>query len=154
MRLAFALMLTIFAFPCTAQSRGKAEVFSAAQVHDQLVQIAQQGKVKGSGGSTLADYGTHAIKLSERTVSGGAEIHAHFDDVMIVMEGKATLITGGELIDAHMGGNGESTGSGIRNGIVQFIAAGDIVHVPAGLPHQLLIAAGVTYSALVIKVKE
>jgi mannose-6-phosphate isomerase-like protein (cupin superfamily) len=154
MKLAIAMALAIFALPCTAQSPGKAEVFSSTQIRDQLVQLAQQGRAKGSSGSTLGDYGTHAIKLSERTVSGGAEIHAHFDDVMIVMEGKATLITGGELIDAHTGNNGESTGSGIRNGTVQPIATGDIVHVPAGIPHQLLIAPGTGYSALVIKVRE
>jgi uncharacterized RmlC-like cupin family protein len=64
------------------------------------------------------------------------------------------IITGGDLIDAHAGSNGESTGSGIRNGITQRIATGDIVHIPAGTPHQLLIAPGTAYSALVIKVKE
>lgn len=154
MKLPFAIAFALFALPCTAQSPGKAEVFSSAQIHDQLVQLAQQGKAKGSSGSTLGDYGTHAIKLSERTVSGGAEVHAHFDDVMIVMEGRATIITGGDLIDAHAGSNGESTGSGIRNGITQRIATGDIVHIPAGTPHQLLIAPGTAYSALVIKVKE
>jgi uncharacterized RmlC-like cupin family protein len=34
------------------------------------------------------------------------------------------------------------------------IAAGEIVHVPAGLPHQLLNAAGTTYGESVIEVKE
>jgi mannose-6-phosphate isomerase-like protein (cupin superfamily) len=154
LKLALAIVLAVFALPCAAQSQGKAEVFSSSQIHDQLVQLAQQGKAKGSGGSTLADYGTHAIKLSERTVSGGAEVHAHFDDVMLVMEGNATLITGGELINADTGSNGESTGSGIRNGIKRSIAAGDVIHVPAGTPHQLLIDPGTAYSALVIKVKE
>ncbi|MGO9337580.1 MAG: cupin domain-containing protein [Terracidiphilus sp.] len=154
MKLTIAIALAIFALPSLAQSPGKAEVFSSGQIHDELMKLAQEGNAKGSGGSTLGDYGTHAIKLSERTVSGGAEVHAHFDDIMIVMEGKATLITGGELIDAHTGSNGESTGSGIRNGITQSIATGDIVHVPAGLPHQLLISPGIAYSALVIKVKE
>ena len=154
MKFATAISLAILAIPCTAQSPGKAEVFPAVNVRAQLVQLAQQGKAKGSSGSTLGDYGTHAIKLSERTKSGGAEVHAHYDDVMIVMEGSATLITGGELIDSHTGANGESTGSGIRNGTNQSVATGDIVHVPAGVPHQLLIAPGTNYSALVIKVKE
>jgi mannose-6-phosphate isomerase-like protein (cupin superfamily) len=154
MKLVFTIILTAFSIPCIAQSAGKVEVFSSATIHGQLAQLAQQARASGGSGSTLGDYGTHAVKLSERTASGGAEIHAHFDDVMLVMEGKAQLITGGEVIDAHSGANGETTGSGIRNGTTQTIMAGDLVHIPAGTPHQLFIASGITYSALVIKVKE
>jgi len=154
MKLAFTIAVATFTAPCLAQSSGKAEVFPATQISGQLVELAQQAKAAGGSGSTLGNYGTHELKLTERTASGGAEIHAHFDDVMLVMEGKATLITGGELVDPHAGSNGETTGSGIRNGIVQPIVAGDLVHIPAGTPHQLLIAPGTIYSALVIKVKE
>jgi mannose-6-phosphate isomerase-like protein (cupin superfamily) len=154
MKFVVVIALAIFSMPNFAQSAGKAEVFTSAQIRDQFVQIAKQAKDKGSGGFTLGDYGTHALKLNERTASGGAEIHAHFDDVILLMEGKATLITGGEVIDAHLGNDGETTGSGIRNGTVQPISAGDLIHIPAGTPHQLRMMPGNTYSALVIKVKE
>ena len=154
MKLAITIALIVSTIPCLAQSPGKAEVFHAAQVSAQFAELAQEAKTKGSSGSTLGDYGTHALKLNERTASGGGEIHAHFDDVILVMEGKATLVTGGEIIDPHAGANGETTGSGIRNGIVQPIGTGDLVHIPAGAPHQLIITPGSTYSALVIKVKE
>jgi mannose-6-phosphate isomerase-like protein (cupin superfamily) len=154
MKFSVVIALAVFSLVCQAQTPGKAEIFSSVQIRDQLTQLAQQAKTSGSSGSTLGDYGTHALKLSERTVSGGAEIHAHFDDVMLVLEGKAELISGGEVIGAHTGANGETTGSGIRKGTIQTIASGDLVHIPAGTPHQLLIAPGTTYSALVIKVKE
>jgi mannose-6-phosphate isomerase-like protein (cupin superfamily) len=154
MKVAFAISLILFSVPCLAQSPGKAEVFSFAQIRSQLDQLAQQAGAKGSGGATLADYGALAIKLSERTVRGAAEIHAHFDDVMLVTEGKATLVTGGDLIDAHTVSEGEIAGSGIRNGISQSIMTGDVIHIPAGTAHQLLIAAGTTYGALVIKVRQ
>ena len=154
MKLALALTLAMFSAPCLAQSTGKAEVFSASDVRAKLTQLAAEASAKGSSGSTLRDYGTHAIKLNQRTASGGAEIHAHFDDVIIVTGGKATLITGGDLVSPHAGANGETTGTEIHNGTSQTIATGDVVHIPAGTPHQLIIAPGATYSALVIKVKE
>jgi mannose-6-phosphate isomerase-like protein (cupin superfamily) len=154
MKLSFAVALAAFSIPCFAQSPDKAEIFSSNQLRDQLAQLAQQAKSAGSSGFKLGEYGTHTLMLSERTTSGGAEIHAHFDDVMLVMDGKATLITGGEVLDSHVGANGETTGTKIRNGAAQTIAAGDVIHIPAGTPHQLLIAPGVTYSAVVIKVKE
>jgi len=48
----------------------------------------------------------------------------------------------------------ETHGSGIRDGVTQVIAAGDVVTIPAGTPHQLMVAPGTTYSSIVVKVKE
>jgi len=154
MNIVILAALLALAIPAVAQSESKTEVFSAADIHGRLTQLAEQAKTRGSSGSTLGEYGTHAIKLSERTVSGGAEIHVHFDDVMLVMEGKATLITGGTIVDPHSAGEGELSGSGIRDGITQNLVPGDVVHIPAGTPHQLIVAPGTTYSALVVKIKE
>lgn len=154
MKLVTVFAIALFAASCSSQTRSNAEVFTSAQIHSRLKQLAATAAATRSGGSTLGNYGTHAIKLSERTASGGAEIHAHFDDVMIVLEGKATLVTGGEVVDPHTAGNGETTGTALRSGVRQSIAAGDVVHIPAGTPHQLIIPKGTTYSALVIKVKE
>jgi quercetin dioxygenase-like cupin family protein len=154
MKLAFVMALTVFAVPALAQSAGKTEVFTSAEVHGQLAQLVDQAKAMGISGSVLADYGTHALKLSAMTTNGSAEMHAHFDDVILITEGKATVITGGTIIDAHTVSDGETKGSGIQNGIVQTVSAGDMIHIPAGTPHQFLIAPGTTYSALVIKVRE
>ncbi|MGA9670003.1 MAG: hypothetical protein WBQ94_12395 [Terracidiphilus sp.] len=154
MKLVVGIALMVFGIPALAQSTGKAQVFRGTDVHDQLAQLVEQAKAKGSSGSTLADYGTHAIKLSARTASGGAEIHAHYDDVMVVTEGSATLITGGTVVDGQTGADGETHGAGIKDGVSQTITVGDVVHVPAGVPHQLVIAPGTTYSSLVVKVRE
>jgi hypothetical protein len=73
---------------------------------------------------------------------------------MIVQQGSATLITGGSIVDAKTGADGETKGTSIQGGKSQAIAPGDVITVNAGVPHQILVPAGVTYSALVIKVKE
>jgi mannose-6-phosphate isomerase-like protein (cupin superfamily) len=154
MKISLALAIISLGTSCMAQSAGKAEVFTAAQLHQELTDLNPQASAKGSSGATLGDYGSHAIKLSDRTASGGAEVHAHFDDIMMVMKGSATLITGGEVMNPLAATDGETTGTAIRNGTVQQIAAGDVVHIPAGTPHQLVIPPGTTYQALVIKLKE
>jgi mannose-6-phosphate isomerase-like protein (cupin superfamily) len=116
--------------------------------------LVDEAKAKGSSAYVLGDYGTHAIRLSARTASGGGEIHAHFDDVMVVTEGTATLITGGTVIDPHTASDGEIRGTGIQNGVSRTISVGDVIHIPAGTPHQLIVALGTAYSYIVIKVKE
>jgi mannose-6-phosphate isomerase-like protein (cupin superfamily) len=144
----------LIALPCSAQTAGHAQVFSSQAVASQMKALVQAAKASGSSGTKLADYHSHLIELSVRTASGGAEVHAHFDDIFVVTRGKATLVTGGTVIDPKTGPNGETKGRGIRNGVSQTIAKGDIVNIPAGTPHQLLRAPGSTYAAIVIKVRE
>ena len=135
-------------------SSTKVDYFSAQEIQKQLATLGVKAKPSGGSGSTLAEYSDHQIKLSVRTSSGGAEAHAHYVDVFFVTQGKATLITGGSLIDAKTGNDGESKGSGISGGTTQIISKGDVVNIPAGTPHQLKIAQGTTYSSIVIKIKE
>lgn len=149
-----AVFLVALSFAATAQSGGKAEVFASQDLLGQRTALEAKAKAAGSAGVTLADYGSHKVQISVRTESGGGEIHARFDDVMIVQQGTATLITGGTIIDGKTGADGETKGSGIKGGKSQAIGPGDIVTVNAGVPHQLLVPPGTTYSALVIKVKE
>jgi mannose-6-phosphate isomerase-like protein (cupin superfamily) len=154
MKLIPILAIAALTIPCVAQTSSKAEVIPAHDVEAQLAALAQSAKASGSSGATLGDYQSHAIKLSVRTASGGAEVHTHYDDIFIVTQGKATLITGGTVVNAQTGSDGETKGSSIRDGRSQTIAKSDIVHVPAGTPHQLIIAPGDTFSTIVVKVKE
>lgn len=152
MKLISILAIAIFVLPCCAQN--KAEVFHGKDVDSQLTTLAQTAKSSGSGGATLGDYKSHSIRLSLRTKSGGAEVHAHFDDIFVVTDGKATLITGGTLVDEKAGKDGESTGTSIQGGTSQTIGKGDVVHIPAGTPHQIIIDPGTVYSSIVVKVRE
>jgi mannose-6-phosphate isomerase-like protein (cupin superfamily) len=137
-----------------AQSPAAAQVFSGKNVAAQLDALSRAATVSGSSGATLGDFQSHAIKLSVRTSSGGAEIHAHFDDIFLVTGGSATLITGGRILQPQTSPDGETKGTAIEGGTRQEIHEGDVVHISAGIPHQLLITPGVTYRSIVVKVKE
>jgi mannose-6-phosphate isomerase-like protein (cupin superfamily) len=153
MKLLVGIALALLTVPAVAQSAGKVEVFSSGDMHTQFAKLADQAKARGLAASTLGDYGGLSLRLAVRVKDGGAEVHAHFDDVILVTDGKATLVTGGAVVDGHTNSNGETLGSGIQNGSSQPISAGDIVHIPAGIPHQMLIAPGVTFTYVLMKVK-
>jgi mannose-6-phosphate isomerase-like protein (cupin superfamily) len=154
MKLISILAAIALAAVCQAQPGRHAEVFSGKKVEAQTAALVAAAKRTGSGGATLGDYSSHAIKLSVRAASGGAEVHAHFDDIFLVTGGTATLITGGTVIDPKTDKDGETKGRGIRNGTSLTITKGDIVHIPAGMPHQLVLAPGTVYTSIVIKVRE
>jgi len=86
-------------------------------------------------GSEGRNYMVHA---SRREKPGQAEIHTKDADVIYVLQGKATLVTGGQAVDAKTTASDELRGSSIRDGKTQVIAKGDVIIVPHGVPHQFL----------------
>lgn len=129
-------------------------VFPSGDLHQQIADLVASAQEKGSSGATLADYGSYKVQLSVRTKSGGAEVHAHWDDVITVEEGHATLVTGGTVIGGESKPDGETLGTKIENGQSHSLAPGDVFTVRAGTPHQTIVAPGSTYAAAVIKVHE
>lgn len=100
----------------------------------------------------LSRYGNHYTMLAWRDATGAAEVHQHEADIFVVESGAATLVTGGKLINPHEQKAGEIRGSSIDGGDRRSIATGDIIHIPAGVPHQLLIEKGKPFTYFVVKV--
>lgn len=100
--------------------------FDAAQVRAAF----ERGAVllDGSG----RDYMVHA---SYRDRAGQGEVHTQDADVIYVLDGAATFVTGGTLTDATPTASDELRGSGIAGGETRTLAAGDVIVVPAGTPH-------------------
>ncbi len=86
-------------------------------------------------GSDGRNYMVHA---SRREKPGQAEIHTKDADVIYVLQGSATFITGGEAVDAKTTEPNELRGTSIRNGETRKIAKGDVIIVPHSVPHQFL----------------
>ncbi len=86
-------------------------------------------------GSDGRNYMVHA---SRREKPGQAEIHTKDADIIYVLQGSATVITGGEAVDAKTVALDELRGSSIRDGETRQIAKGDVVIVPHGVPHQFV----------------
>lgn len=148
------LLMVALAAPAAAMTGDQAEVIYPQAVEAAAASVTAKANEAGHASVSLAGYGNVSLQLSVMTRSGGGEIHGHLDDLMIVQQGTATLITGGKLVDPQALPNGGAKGSGIQNGASQTIAPGDVVLIPAGVPHQLLIPSGTTYKALVAKIKE
>jgi mannose-6-phosphate isomerase-like protein (cupin superfamily) len=117
-----------------------------------LKQMARAGE--GSASEILKDYPRHNIQLSVRLRSGIAELHEHFADTFFVLEGRATLVTGGTIVAAQTIGPGEIRGSMVADGDRQQLRAGDVAHIAAGTPHQIVLTGDATFAAMVIKIDE
>ncbi len=103
--------------------------------------------VAPAGGSSKILFDNHGWSLAHREKSGIVESHGTRAIVMIVQSGEATLVVGNDVVDAKTTSPGEIRGTSIRNGIERKVSAGDIINMPAGLPHQFLLEPGkqITY---------
>ena len=100
----------------------------------------------------LGTYDNHLIGISHREGDGSAELHETQTDIMIVDSGNATLIVGGAMVAPKTVKPHEVRGTSITGGETKQLSPGDIVHIPAKIPHQLKIANGTKFTYLVIKV--
>lgn len=84
---------------------------------------------------TLSETTGYKVNASRRDAPGLAEIHTQATDVIYVVEGSATFVTGGTAVDPKEISPGEIRGRAIEGGESHLITKGDVVVVPAGVPH-------------------
>ena len=63
------------------------------------------------------------------------EIHANEADLFYVVEGRSTQVLGGEVVGGKETGPGQIRGSKIDGGQTYQLGKGDVMWVPAGMPH-------------------
>jgi uncharacterized protein GlcG (DUF336 family)/quercetin dioxygenase-like cupin family protein len=81
------------------------------------------------------DGRNYMVHASHRDAPGMAEVHESDADIIYVLEGSATFVTGGTAENLKPTAPGELRGSGIRGGDTRRIVRGDVLIVPKGTPH-------------------
>jgi hypothetical protein len=153
------LSLALFAAsPLFAQTT-EPTIHTNADLQQREAKLLEAAKASPTGLAIgrLEDYGNDYTLLVVRVRTGEAERHQLFADQMVIKTGTVTLITGGTMQQEHTnsgpGRPGETLGSGIDGGKEVVLNAGDIVHIPAGIPHWVKLAPGATTTYLVFKEK-
>ncbi len=141
--------------PRTRAGTSPVDHWSPAILLERAAYLRKMAKLgDGSASEVLKEYPQHYAMLSFRSRSGEAEVHEKFADLFVVLAGKATLVRGGAVTGARLVAPGETRGAAIEGGTQQTLRAGEFTHVPAGTPHQMLLAGEDTITCLVMKVQE
>jgi glc operon protein GlcG len=93
-------------------------------------------------GMPLLETAGYKVHASRRVEPGQAEIHTLDTDVIYVVDGSATLVTGGKAIDAKEIAPNEFRGPRIEGGQEHQISKGEVVIIPNGVPHQFTTITG------------
>jgi glc operon protein GlcG len=93
-------------------------------------------------GVPLLETAGYKVHASRRVEPGQAEIHTLDTDVIYVVDGSATLVTGGKAIDAKEIAPNEIRGTKIEGGEEHRISKGEVIVIPNGVPHQFTAVTG------------
>ena len=86
-------------------------------------------------GMPLLETDGYKVHASRRDKNGQAEIHTRDTDILYVLEGTATLVTGGQAVNARSIGSDELRGDTITGGQSRSLVKGDVIVIPNGVPH-------------------
>jgi mannose-6-phosphate isomerase-like protein (cupin superfamily) len=124
--------------------------------HGSLVQmdkkLSQELDSERSASDVLGTYSNHHFEIAIRKATGNAELHENQNDVFFIVSGEATLVTGGTLVDRKLTEPHEYEGKSIEGGNSVKLAAGDVVHIPFNIPHQLIVENGKEIEYFVVKI--
>lgn len=132
--LATALWL---ATACAAAAQTDATIVSAEQV-EQIRQSAAQAPSAPSVSRPIITAAPDALNLEYRTGKAPAAVHTGQAELIIVLDGVGTITTGGTLVDAVSGANGNISGKDITGGTPQHLVKGDMLLVPQGTAHMMV----------------
>ena len=106
-----------------------------------LLSAAEDTKVTFVGHDQVAKGGNLAkapnldITIAHRTAPGMVEVHDKETDTFYVLDGSATIVTGGTMVGGNVTAPGQQRGTDITGGQAQRLTKGDVMVIPAGVPH-------------------
>jgi mannose-6-phosphate isomerase-like protein (cupin superfamily) len=103
-------------------------------------------------GGPLVNAPDLTVSGSHRTGPGQVEVHEKETDVLYIIEGEATFVTGGTMIGGKQTKAGQFLGTDIKNGQAHHLTKGDVIVIPAGTPHWFKEVSQPSVSYYVVKV--
>ena len=91
------------------------------------------GETFVNGRQIIGDKGL--VVLTNRRGAGEVEVHEKTNHVLIIMEGEATFVTGGTLVEPRQTVPGQTRAKDVRGGTTYHLSKGDVITVPAKTPH-------------------
>ena len=152
-----AALLAFLPLPVLAQPAAPPTKLYASGAEVQT--LIAQAKAEHKGGNTsklVVNAEGYPFQLEHRTSTTPPSIHPTQAELIEVIEGSCTLITGGKLIGVKPAAPGATTqgGTAIEGGTPRRISKGDYIMVPANTPHQYTEVQGLVMMTLHMPVED
>jgi len=110
-------------------------IASVSGMHAQQAKATYVEAAKVTAGGTFATAPDYSVQMLKRTAAGQVEVHTRETDIFYVVDGDATIITGGTMIGGKETQPNQLRGTSIEGGDTFHLKKGDSITIPAGVPH-------------------
>jgi mannose-6-phosphate isomerase-like protein (cupin superfamily) len=86
-------------------------------------------------GGSLATAPGLTVSGNHREGPGQVEVHDTETDIFYIVEGTATIVTGGTMVGGKQTAAGQHRGTDVKGGETRRLQKGDVMVIPAGIPH-------------------
>ncbi len=131
---------------------GQVRVWKAGEITDKGKALSQKLDAQKVASEIVATDGNRTFMVAHREGSGQAELHDKQADIMVISSGDVTMVYGGKVVDGKITAPGETRGPSIAGGTEVKLGPGDVLHIPAGVAHQMKLAPGAQVTYFVTKV--
>lgn len=142
------MLVALAAQPGPAQ----VHVWKASEIADKGTALAKKLDAQKVASEIVSTDGNRTFMVAHREGSGLAELHDKQADIMTISVGEVTMVYGGSIVDGKTTAPGETRGPSIRGGTEVKLGPGDVLHIPAGVAHQMKLAPGAKVTYFVTKV--
>jgi mannose-6-phosphate isomerase-like protein (cupin superfamily) len=123
--------------PPPATDLTKGTIMTDAELHAAIAKNPSDRALTSNRVFTLPAPTPYAVNVEHRTaMPQGASVHETEAELFYVIDGSATMMTGGKLVGETRNGANLS-GTSIEGGVTTKLNKGDFFMVPEGVPHWL-----------------
>ena len=142
--LAFTFLAAIVASSALAQQAAPPNTFMN---NKEIMGLIDKAKADRKGDDPLVaepilSLTPYRAQLEYRPGTSPAALHEKDAELMVVLEGTGNIVTGGKLVDEKRNNANNLGGSSITGGSSQAVVKGDMLIVPANVPHQVIPTGG------------
>ena len=139
-----ALVATAVASGALAQPAAQMRTFMNSK---EIMGLIEKAKADRKGDAPLVaepilSLAPYRAQLEYRPGTSPAAVHEKDAELMVVLEGTGNIVTGGKLVEEKRNNANNLGGSSITGGNSQAVAKGDMLIVPANVPHQVIPTGG------------
>ena len=126
--------------------RRRPDIVQGKELDEKVMWLAM-GHYVGTAVLTSADERTSYI-IVRRT-----EWHARWDDIVVVRSGSGVIVFGDSLVGSTLRAPGERRGGHFTKNYQIVVSGGDVVRIPAAVPHAFIVSGTEPLEYLVIKTR-